>query len=85
MMAAYFLVILPLPSIESVMSSTSKTIVILEPLESVRDYIRLSTLTLSSKQEIPAILGSTPAMQLMFNILLLFPFGVYLRYYFKRN
>ena len=84
MMTAYFLVILPLPSIESVAQTTGPS-VILQPLESLREYIGKSNLSFERKEEILTILRSGPILQLVFNTLLVLPFGMYLRYYFRRS
>lgn len=84
LLAAYFLVILPLPDIEQVAKSTLPAYNI-RPFTFVREFIAhtvwqpfdLSTYFPAFKQSV--------VIQPLFNVFLTLPFGVYLRYGFKRN
>ncbi|MGX6979614.1 VanZ family protein [Vagococcus elongatus] len=84
LLAAYFLVILPLPDIKQVAQSTLPTYNI-QPFAFVREFIAhtvwrpfdLSTYFSALKQPV--------VIQPLFNVFLTLPFGVYLRYGFKRN
>ena len=85
MISAYYLVILPLPTIESVAKLDAANHVLLEPLQSLRAFITKSNLSLAEKDELITILRSEEILQLCFNVLLVVPFGMYMRYYFRRN
>lgn len=84
MMCAYFLTILPLPPIEEVAHYTWNP-VDLKPLECWTDIYHYSSLVLTDPSTwLPAMRESVVYVT-VFNVLLLFPLGVYLHYYFRRN
>lgn len=86
LLASYCLVILPLPSIESVRNSSGRVTMLLEPLASLRQWTETNLVKVNGGMEaILTVLKSAPVLQLVFNVLLVFPFGVYLRYYFART
>lgn len=81
---AYFLVILPLPSRESVAQMTGPTMQLL-PFSFFRDLSKETGFQLAEPSTyLPALL-STFTLQFVFNIALLGPLGFYLRYYFRRR
>lgn len=83
MMTSYFMTILPLPPIESV--KDSGTSMLLVPFAAFRLWINSSGLVLSDPSTYLPALANYNFLQIAFNILLLLPFGVYLRYYFERK
>lgn len=83
LMTSYFMTILPLPPIESVQEGGTQMLLV--PFEAVKLWWLNSGLVLSDPATyIPALL-SYEFLQIAFNIVLLIPFGVYLRYYFERK
>lgn len=73
LMTVYFLVILPLPSRDAVAHMTGRTMN-LDPCGVIRDFLK----------ELPAhgVLHNPALWQFGFNILMVVPFGMYLRYWF---
>lgn len=82
-LCAYFLVILPLPSRTYVAGLTTQWVQ-LEPFQFFRDFYE-SGFVLSRPSTWLAAFESSFSMQYAYNILLLLPMGVYLRYYFKKS
>lgn len=81
LLCMYFLVILPLPSIEEVKKLTTPTTQLI-PFDFMRDILNIpfNWKNLSSYLD----LIKSPAFYIAaFNILLTVPFGIYLRYYFE--
>ena len=84
MIAAYFLVILPLPVRESVTNSY-RDMMQLVPFAFVRDFFTHTNLRLgNSSTYLPALLQGV-VTQPVFNVFLTIPFGMFLRYYFDRT
>ena len=82
MMTSYFMTILPLPPIDSVTSDTAS--VLLTPFEGIRNWQATSGIDFHDPSTYLHSLKNSFFLQMFFNVLLLFPFGVYLRYYFRR-
>lgn len=82
LLVAYFLVILPLPTIESVKLLTSPQTQLI-PFHFIIDIINESPLVLSKISTYLPSLFNPSIYVVLYNILLTVPFGVYLRYYFK--
>ena len=84
LLCAYFLIILPLPKYEVVaMLKSPRTQLI--PFNFVKDFIRESPFRLANVHTyVKAIKHSTFYVPL-YNIFLTVPFGMYLRYYFKKS
>ncbi len=79
LLAAYFLVILPLPTREAVATMAPKTPQLI-PFSFLADFIdAIKTSNNLSFFTAPIV------YTILFNLLLTFPFGVYLRYYFKKK
>lgn len=79
---AYFQVILPLPSFESTVGSRWQDHLNLIPFYQIWLYWHDKVFSIA---ELSAYLQSFSLWQLLLNILLTVPFGVYLRYYFKQD
>lgn len=83
-LCAYFLVILPLPTRESVAQMTGPSVQLL-PFSFFRDLSKETGFQLSQPSTyLPALLSNF-TLQFVFNIALLGPLGFYLRYYFRRR
>lgn len=82
MLTSYFMTVLPLPPRSSVTPDTAS--VLLVPFDAIRRIIATANVTLSQPSTYVNLFKCFDFWQAAFNILLLFPFGVYLRYYFKR-
>lgn len=84
LLTAYFMVILPLPSIKEVSHLTTPWMQ-LTPFRFVEDLIAASKFVITDfKTYLPAL--KQPILYTnLFNLLLTVPFGIYLRYYFKRK
>ncbi len=82
LVAAYFLVILPLPSRESV-EGLNTVHYNLEPFVFVEHFLRYSGIDLSNPATYPSALLQPTAYTVYFNLLLFLPLGVYLRKYFQ--
>lgn len=80
----YFLVILPLPSIESVRNMTTEWVQLV-PFAFVRDFILKSSFIWNDPSTYLEVLKEPYFYQAFYNILLTLPFGIYLRYYFNCN
>ncbi|ANZ60047.1 hypothetical protein AYR62_02020 [Secundilactobacillus paracollinoides] len=84
LMCAYFLIILPLPSIASVAKLTTPRYN-LHPLLFIREFLQYNPFQLTNIHTwLPAIKAPT-VIQPVFNIFLTVPFGFYLRTHFKRS
>mgnify|MGYP003373035398 FL=1 len=79
---AYFMTILPLPSVEEVSKMTSPTMSLV-PFTALKDIVSSSPFIYNDPSTyLPAL--TQPMMRVtLFNILLTLPFGIYLRYYFQ--
>lgn len=76
LLCAYFLVILPLPPVEEVAQYTS-------PYTQTIPFMFVHDLMVSWNGSIGSLLKQPACYQVVFNLFLLFPLGVYLRYYFR--
>ncbi|WP_086348157.1 VanZ family protein [Candidatus Enterococcus clewellii] len=82
LLCAYFLIILPLPPRADVANYTSQ-IIELRPFYTVVRFLKDTTLVLGDSSTYIPALKQGVVLEPLFNILLLVPFGIYLRYYFK--
>lgn len=80
LLTAYFLVILPLPSKEEVLMIPTK-IPQLIPFDFVGDFVE----TFKKTSGVLSFLKSPIVYITLFNIAITIPFGIYLRYYFKKK
>lgn len=82
LLCAYFLIILPLPPREEVANYTSQ-IIELRPFYTVVRFLKETTFVLGDSSTYIPALKQGVVLEPLFNILLLVPFGIYLRYYFR--
>ena len=80
----YFLVILPLPSIEEVtnLNTPNKQLI---PFKFVIDFIRENPFNIMKPNTYIKGLCHSSFYTVVFNVFMTIPFGMYLRYYFKMN
>lgn len=81
LLCTYFLVILPLPSIEEVRNLTTPTMQLI-PFDFLNDLLNIS-FNWKDPTSYLNIIQSPVFYTAAFNILLTIPFGIYLRYYFE--
>ena len=79
LICAYFLVILPLPSREEVEAMTGPGVQLI-PFQFVRDIVKESHASLSDPGSWLSLINNKALFQVVFNIIMTLPFGVYLRY-----
>ena len=84
LMTAYFLVILPLPTIEEVSRLTTPRMQLI-PFSFINDFIRETSLSISDVNTYLKALLEPCFYVVAYNILLCLPFGVYLHYYFQKD
>lgn len=84
LICAYFLVILPLPTIEEVTRLTTPQIQPI-PFEFMIDFIKHTSFDITNYHTYIKAIKESYFYVPMFNILLTIPFGFFLRYYFKCN
>lgn len=84
LICAYFLVMLPLPSIESVSKMTGPTTQ-LHLFQFIEDIKVTVNFNINSFSDVLTIFKSSTVYTVLFNIVLTLPFGVYLRYFFKKK
>ena len=82
LMSAYFLVILPLPSIETVSQMTTPSYNLI-PFHFISEILSLSTFSASDFATYFPTLQNPTVYESLFNIILTVPFGIYLHYYFE--
>ena len=78
----YFLVILPLPSIDYVKTLTTPKYNLI-PFKAVFDFIKETPLVITNPSTYLPALKDASFYTVAFNIIMTIPFGIYLRYYFK--
>ena len=84
LLTAYLMVILPLPPIEEVAHYTN-TGMQLEPFRFISDIKVTTTLNLNDIDSILNFLNRSTVYTVLFNLLMTIPFGIYLRYFFKKK
>ncbi|OTN86333.1 hypothetical protein A5819_003167 [Enterococcus sp. 7E2_DIV0204] len=82
LLCAYFLVILPLPPRAEVAQYTSQMLE-LRPFYFVNRFMQETVLNIHDPSTFIPALRQGVVLEPVFNVLLLVPFGVYLRYYYK--
>lgn len=82
LLCAYFLVILPLPAREVVAQLTTPKYELM-PGNSLMTFLNQTVLNISDPSTYIPAMKQGVFLEPVFNVLLLFPFGLYLRYYFK--
>lgn len=81
LMCAYFLVILPLPDVEMVRGLTSPTVQLI-PFNEVAELFSNPTVNLRDSSTWHKLVWCRGFFQIVANVAMLAPLGVYLRYYF---
>ncbi len=81
-MCAYFLVILPLPSIETVSKMTTPTYNLI-PFHFITEILNTTSFHVSDFQTYFPTMKNPVVYEAFFNIVLTVPFGIYLHYYFQ--
>lgn len=87
LLTAYFLVILPMPdtfdtcSIQRVNTQHTQLV----PFNFIQEIGHSTTVVLSQPSTYLNLLKESAFLQVAFNVLLTVPFGIYLRYYFRRS
>ena len=84
LLIAWFMVILPLPSIDEVSKMTGPWAQLV-PFNFIKDITESVHLNLFDIHSWIAALKSSSVYTVLFNFVLTLPFGVYLRYYFNRK
>lgn len=84
LISAFFLTLLPLPSRESVAAMTSSPFQLV-PFQFIHDFLAQTKLVLSNPSTYLPAIKQGVFLQPTFNLLLLLPFGIYLRYYFEKS
>lgn len=84
LLCAYFLIMLPLPSVESVAKLTTPRYN-LQPLLFIREFIDQNPLRLANPHTWVAAVKAPTVIQPLFNVVLTIPFGFYLRSYFHKS
>lgn len=84
LICAYFLVVLPLPPIEEVSKMTGNTAQ-LTLFKFIKDILITVNFDIKSFGDILKIFKSSTVYTVLFNLVLTLPFGVYLRYFFKKK
>lgn len=85
LIVAYYLIILPLPENRDVRSMQSEDVehYNLRPFRFIEDIKKETKVELNNRQTYKYLFTERAFLQVVFNILLLVPLGVYLRYYFR--
>ena len=81
LLSAYFLIIMPLPKIESVKKLTTEVQLI--PFDLLKNIIRTVHFDYKDISTYGQIFKNAYVYQTIYNFLLMVPFGMFLRYYFK--
>lgn len=84
LICAYFMVILPLPSIEVVSEMNTKTIQLI-PFNFIKDIQVTVDFDFSSGTKILEMLNKPTIYTVLFNVLLTIPYGIYLKYFFNKK
>ncbi|KRM71278.1 VanZ family protein [Lacticaseibacillus brantae] len=84
LLTAYFLIILPLPDVATVAKFTGPKYNLV-PFMALRQFIATTPFNLFQPGTWLKTVEAPAFIQPLFNLLLTVPFGVYLRYYFKRS
>ncbi|EJL27654.1 VanZ family protein [Brevibacillus sp. BC25] len=87
LLCALFLVLLPLPDTRNTCAMQAENTVYysLIPFTFVRDILKETSIVWSQPSSYIQLVKKKAFLQAAFNFLLLFPFGVYLRYFFQKR
>lgn len=79
---AYFLIILPLPTFEEVANLKTQRMQLI-PFTFIKDFINHTSLIMTDSSTYLKALKEPYVYQVLYNLILLLPLGIYLRYYYK--
>lgn len=82
LLCCYFLVSLPLPPMKEVANYTTPTMQLV-PFASLKEITLTTSLVWNDPSTYLTALNEPSLLQVLFNLLMTIPFGVYLRYYFR--
>lgn len=87
LIAAYYLVILPLPNTRDIKSlqAPDTQYYSLIPFNFIYDIFKETKVVLAAPSTYKYLLTERAFLQAVFNVILLTPLGIYLRYYFKKD
>lgn len=84
MLCAYFLVILPLPD-RDLVTSHYRDMIQPIPFRFIADFFKETVLVINKPASyLPALLQGV-VLQPIFNVVMVLPFGIYMRYFFKKS
>lgn len=84
LICAYFLIMLPLPSIEAVKKLSTPKVQLI-PFNFIKDILATTNLKITNISQLIAIFKQPTIYTVLFNIVLTLPFGVYLRYFYNKK
>lgn len=82
LLCAFLLILLPLPDPDDVAKMTGSAVQ-LTPFKFIHDFLRHTVLVWNDPSTYLSALTQAVVLQPVFNVLLVIPFGIYLRYYFR--
>jgi glycopeptide antibiotics resistance protein len=87
LISAYYLVILPLPTshLNCVARESITNYMQLTPFAFITNILKETPITWNQPMSFVLLLTGRAFLQVLFNVFLTIPFGVYLRYYFRRR
>lgn len=83
LITAYYLVILPLPDTTHTCTASGNTFTQWIPFQFVQDFWRETALDIHNPSTYAVLFKERAVLQVLFNVLLLVPLGMFLRYYFR--
>lgn len=84
LICAYFLVMLPLPSIDVVEKLSTPKIQLI-PFNFIKDILITTNFKITSISQLIEIFKQSTIYTVLFNVILTLPFGVYLRYFYNKK
>ncbi len=84
LLTAYFMIIMPLPTIEEVANYHGKTTQLI-PFQFISDIKSTINVHIKDWSSFLSILNHATIYTVLFNLLLTLPFGIYLRYFFNKK
>ncbi|QYR23982.1 VanZ family protein [Paenibacillus sp. sptzw28] len=85
LLTAYYLVILPLPATRHTCTGLQTTFISLVPFQFIRDIVKETQVDLANPLTYWRLFRERAFLQAAFNVALLVPLGIFLRYYFRRK
>ncbi|WP_125151960.1 VanZ family protein [Clostridium rectalis] len=85
MITSYYLVILPLPASRDIKVLNVSKYYQLIPFNFIQDFLKETNVVFSKPITYMYMLQERAFLQIVFNILLFIPLGIYIRYYFRKD